>query len=195
MLVRHPMDVVRSNFHFRVANLHMKTKWGEAFIADRLKAWAELYVTWLENFRAHMQDEGSFDSVLLVHYEKLKEDPARELRRIFDWLGISVSTGKINCAVREASGKHVHELSNSDLMVGKVHVNISTFFLGRKETEKQFNNLPISENIMRKLSSTVDFERIAKLLGYNINDILLDKQTPHLFYPSKFLSLYPVELD
>ncbi len=44
VLVRHPLDVIKSNFHFRRTSLHMlNAKFDYDFVVDRAMAWVQLY--------------------------------------------------------------------------------------------------------------------------------------------------------
>ena len=43
VLVRHPLDVVKSNFHFRLTSLGMESVFDYNFVTDRTEAWVQLY--------------------------------------------------------------------------------------------------------------------------------------------------------
>lgn len=43
VLIRHPLDVVKSNFHFRLTSLGMKSEFNYDFVTDRISAWLQLY--------------------------------------------------------------------------------------------------------------------------------------------------------
>ena len=43
VLIRHPLDVVKSNFHFRLTSLGMDSVFDYDFVTDRISAWIQLY--------------------------------------------------------------------------------------------------------------------------------------------------------
>jgi len=53
VLVRHPLDVVKSNFHFRLTSLGMHSEFNYQFVTDRIDAWIQLYNRCVENLRLH----------------------------------------------------------------------------------------------------------------------------------------------
>ncbi len=66
------------------------------FVRDRAKNWARIYRLWADFLPEHKR--------IWVRYEKLLEDPARELRRILPFLGVAVNETLLTCAVERRQG-------------------------------------------------------------------------------------------
>lgn len=47
---------------------------------------------------------GSKDKLLVVHYQDLKEDPSKELRRIIKFLDLKLDEGRLKCTTKNMEG-------------------------------------------------------------------------------------------
>lgn len=62
------------------------TEWQD-FVMDQTRHWLGTAVNWTENSK----------QLLVVHYEKLKEDPIPELRRIMKFLDLPIDERRLDC--------------------------------------------------------------------------------------------------
>jgi hypothetical protein len=112
-VVRHPRDVLLSALNYRrmegVIDTLTDAQYAQSFIAasgDGL--WARLgYGSWLQHTASWLEPGVP---ALLVLYERLKADPAAELRRILAFLEIDAGEEAIARAVKESSFDNLRAL-------------------------------------------------------------------------------------
>lgn len=112
-IVRHPRDVLLSALNYRrlegVINDLTDAQYARAFIAaagDPL--WARLgYGSWIRHSESWLEPGVP---VLLVRYEQFKADPAAQLRRVLDFIGVEAGTGDIERAVKGSTFDNLRAL-------------------------------------------------------------------------------------
>lgn len=111
VLVRDPRDVVISYFHFQRDRLEIfdgtLPEFVDGFVAgtiDHYGAWNDHVDSWL----------AGGDDRVVVRYEELRADPARELQRILDFLGIEWDAARL---------EHVAQANSFDRMREKEQVS------------------------------------------------------------------------
>eukprot|EP00435_Cladocopium_sp_Y103_P046711 s804_g13.t1 len=131
VLIRDPLDVFRSNYHYRtkVLGLQRGRSWSKdqhAFVRERAEAWMNFYRSWL--------DFAQVRPAMLVYYELLKLNPAHEVQRMLQFLQVEVTPEKLTCAIEQTTmGKLKGDRSS------KGRVDETRFFGSRKETEAREN--------------------------------------------------------
>ena len=116
-IVRDPRDVTVSAYHYSIkvkllpdscpmeafVPLFMSGEFGSGLLADpRWGSWHDNVASWLA-----MQHNRKF---LLLRYEDMLEDAARELRKVANFLGIEASAEKVNRAVDLSSANNMREM-------------------------------------------------------------------------------------
>lgn len=112
-IVRHPRDVLLSALNYRrmegVIDHMTDAQYAQSFIAfagDGL--WARLgYGSWLEH-TASWLDPGV--PVLRIQYERLKGEPAPELRRVLEFTGLLADDADIARAIKQSSFENLRAL-------------------------------------------------------------------------------------
>ncbi|CAL1150415.1 unnamed protein product [Cladocopium goreaui] len=131
VLIRDPLDVFRSNYHYRtkVLGLQRGRSWSKdqhAFVRERAEAWMNFYRSW--------RDFAQVRPAMLVYYELLKLNPAHEVQRMLQFLQVEVTPEKLTCAIEQTTmGKLKVDRSS------KGRVDETRFFGSRKETEAKDN--------------------------------------------------------
>ncbi|CAL1150414.1 unnamed protein product [Cladocopium goreaui] len=131
VLIRDPLDVFRSNYHYRtkVLGLQRGRSWSKdqhAFVRERAEAWMNFYRSW--------RDFAQVRPAMLVYYELLKLNPAHEVQRMLQFLQVEVTPEKLTCAIEQTTmGKLKVDRSS------KGRVDETRFFGSRKETEAKEN--------------------------------------------------------
>eukprot|EP00927_Polykrikos_kofoidii_P042908 TRINITY_DN3695_c0_g2_i1.p1 TRINITY_DN3695_c0_g2~~TRINITY_DN3695_c0_g2_i1.p1 ORF type:complete len:390 (+),score=55.32 TRINITY_DN3695_c0_g2_i1:73-1242(+) len=167
LLVRQPIDNIKSNYHYRTAVLRMRPSgsWAtddHAFPKERGEAWVEVHRSWLRFAQVR--------PLLIVRYEDMQQNATRELRRIVDFLGfVNVSDARLECAVRASS---MDRLKESDrFALG----SDATFFGTREMTEKR-EQLSVPPKLFQHFQGIGMFE-MAKSLGYQLSEELVGEAT------------------
>jgi hypothetical protein len=102
LLVRDPRDVMVSYYYFR-KNLEQYQNDISFFIRENkfgIKAWINHSRSWLEKVEPRQR-------ISIFYYEKFREDPMRELKRLFLLMGFNINENILNKAI---------ELSDFDYM-------------------------------------------------------------------------------
>eukprot|EP00434_Breviolum_minutum_P027149 symbB.v1.2.024012.t1/scaffold2242.1/size84735/4 len=157
VLIRDPLDVFRSNYHYRTKVLKVKAtpNWKHAnyaFVRERAQAYMNFYQGWLDF--AHVRP------AMLVYYEHLKLRPAQEVRRILQFLEFQfVNEEKLRCAVEQSAlGKLKQESSLHN------RIDARSFFGSRNETEAQ-ENLSYTFQLLTHFDKSGLFS-LASTMGY-----------------------------
>eukprot|EP00927_Polykrikos_kofoidii_P042907 TRINITY_DN3695_c0_g1_i1.p1 TRINITY_DN3695_c0_g1~~TRINITY_DN3695_c0_g1_i1.p1 ORF type:complete len:357 (+),score=69.83 TRINITY_DN3695_c0_g1_i1:110-1180(+) len=161
LLVRRPLDNIKSNYHYRTAVLKMREPgtWandGHAFPRERGESWVELHKSWMRFAEVR--------PLLLVRYEDMKQNTTRELRRIVDFLGFgNVSDARLECAVRASSMERLQKL-DSDLFALRADAG----FFGTRESTEQQERLSFPQELLEHFKKIGLFE-VASSLGYGLS--------------------------
>ena len=91
MLVRNPWDALRSSWNHlqEKTDLDVGSAEFQRFAVEEIKKWRDIAVDWL----------ATSPKLLVVHYEHLREDPERELRRVVSFLGLEADEQRFSCMV------------------------------------------------------------------------------------------------
>lgn len=104
-IVRDGRDVYSSYFHYRQPDLSEGTTFEEFLLEER---WPS---RWAEHVRGWTKAAAENDDILVVRFENLKEDSARELRRMLSFVGKkSISQTRIRQAVEASSFENMRRL-------------------------------------------------------------------------------------
>ena len=113
-IVRDPRDVAVSNYHWELKLRSVRDgypveefvpRWMNRGFWPRIGSWADHVNSWLST------RHGS-DGFLLVRYEDLQQDPARELSRAAHFLGIEATPQRLARAVELSSAEHMREMES-----------------------------------------------------------------------------------
>ena len=111
-IVRDPRDVVLSEYHFDIKRRAIAEDFPlEQFVSRFVRG--ELnhpYGTWGENAATWFYTRGSDPRLLLVTYESLQSEGARQLARIAEFIGVSASPERISFAIEQSSANRMREL-------------------------------------------------------------------------------------
>jgi hypothetical protein len=114
-IVRDPRDVAVSNYHWEMKLRSIPEGYPmEKFVPEwmnrrfwpRIGSWADHVTSWLRT----REGSGGF---LLLQYEKLKQDPARELARVAHFLGLEATPGRLDRAIELSSAKNMRNLERT----------------------------------------------------------------------------------
>jgi Sulfotransferase domain len=115
-IVRDPRDVALSYYDFQRKYRHIEdgyplVKYVDDFVSGRLnsKDWG----TWGENVASWLYTRGRSKDFLLLRYEDMTEDPARELARTATFLGVDSDPARIEQAVQRSSADRMREMEKS----------------------------------------------------------------------------------
>ena len=113
-IVRDPRDVAVSNYHWEMKLRSVPEGYPmEKFVPEwvnrrfwpRIGSWADHVTSWLST------RDGS-EGFLLLRYEKLKENPQRELARVGAFLGLDPTPERLNQAVELSSAQNMRKLED-----------------------------------------------------------------------------------
>eukprot|EP00913_Durusdinium_trenchii_P020042 g18838.t1 len=170
VLIRDPLDVFRSNYHYRtkVLGALKSGTWSRAdhmFARERAQAYMNFYRGWRDFVEARRQESWLHDGMnpggMLVYYERLKAQPAYEVQRILQFLQVEVSKEKLDCAVQQSTMDKLQEKGNDR---GHDRVESKSFFGSRNTTEAQ-ENLTYPLPLLRRFENMKLFE-FATSMGY-----------------------------
>ena len=89
VLIRNPWDALRSSWNHlqEKTDLDVGSPEFQRFAVEEIKKWRDIAVDWL----------ATSPNLLVVHYEHLREDPERELRRVVSFLGLEPDEQRFSC--------------------------------------------------------------------------------------------------
>ena len=113
-IVRDPRDVVVSQYHFQrkrklVADQYPLSEYVGRFIAGQ----TSFYGSWGEHVASWLATRHGRPGFLLLRYEDMVEDTARELSKVASFLGLSSTPGMILQAVERSSADRMRTLEKS----------------------------------------------------------------------------------
>lgn len=159
ILIRDPLDAIKSNYHYRTAVLGMRPQgtWAQDdydFPFERGESFVKFYDSW-NRF-------AEFNPTITVKYEDLKSDTKRELRRIVDFLELEVSDETLECAIRAST---VDKLKETKMVgVGPGGVKPDMFFGSRDQTTGKEAML-YPESLLTRFEK-VGLSEMRELYGY-----------------------------
>jgi hypothetical protein len=109
-LVRDPRDVVLSLYNFRRKYRSVDDSYPiEQYVAERFLP-GDLDVSWGEHVGSWLGTRMNHPDFLLVRYEDLLQDPARELSRLASFLRIAANTESLTQAIERSSANRLRQL-------------------------------------------------------------------------------------
>ena len=112
-IVRDPRDVALSYYDFQRKYRHIRDgypleNYVDDFVNGRLisASWG----TWGENVASWLSTRGGKDKFLLLRFEDVFQDTSRELTRIAQFLGVSVTAEMLQRAIANSSSGHMQQL-------------------------------------------------------------------------------------
>ena len=113
-IVRDPRDVAVSQYHFqRKRRLFGDDYPIQDFVARFIAGKTCDYASWGEHVASWVSTRGGQSGFLLVRYEDMLQDTARELSRMANFLGLDSSPGSIAEAVARSSADRMRKLEQS----------------------------------------------------------------------------------
>jgi len=113
-VVRDPRDVALSQFHFhRKRGLIEDGYSPEKFVARFAAGETSPYGSWGENVASWLATRENRPGFLLLRYEDMLEDAARELKKVASFLEIPPHAERIANAVRRSSAEEMRKLEKS----------------------------------------------------------------------------------
>ncbi len=113
-IVRDPRDIALSYYDFQRKYRHIDDsfpldRYVSGFIVGKLNQWGT-WGTWGENVGSWVAARGKNSNFLLVRYEDMKQDTARELAKIASFMGIAASAEQLRAAVTASSADRMRQL-------------------------------------------------------------------------------------
>ena len=116
-IVRDPRDVVLSYYDFQRKYRHYEDKYPlEKYVGDFVEGRLNSigWGTWGENVASWLYTRGKTKGFLLMRYEDMMENPARELTRVSEFLGIPPDPARIADAVAKSSADKMREMEKRE---------------------------------------------------------------------------------
>ena len=113
LLVRNPWEAAFSNFnrinsnnsHTETVNSMLNQREVKIFCEGQLKHWRNFHLSWKKEF-------ADSDRLLIVHYEELQSNLKSQLKKISDFLRISIDEEVYECVIQNSKGKFKREKGN-----------------------------------------------------------------------------------
>merc|ERR1712232_277400 len=159
VLHRDPLDVIRSNYHYRTDVLMMRLKhtWAQdshEFPMERAQSFVGFYWTW--------RRFSELRPTLLLRYEDLKADPAGVMRKVVDFLEVpDVNASTIACAVNASTLVKLKTAKQQDIYASTA---ASKFFGSRHDTEAN-EDLSYPMDLLQRFKD-IGLLEVRALLGY-----------------------------
>ena len=116
-IARDPRDVVLSYYDFQRKYRHFEDGYPlERYVDDCIQGRLSSagWGTWGENVASWLYTRGKTKGFLLLRYEDMMEDPARELTRVAAFLGIDADPARIQNAVDKSSADRMREMEKRE---------------------------------------------------------------------------------
>ena len=116
-IARDPRDVVLSYYDFQRKYRHFEDGYPlERYVDDCIQGRLSSagWGTWGENVASWLYTRGKTKGFLLLRYEDMMEDPARELTRVAAFLGIDTDPARIQNAVDKSSANRMREMEKRE---------------------------------------------------------------------------------
>jgi hypothetical protein len=180
-VVRHPADVLLSNFHYAVragagaeASPAAFDRYVEEFVTHRGDPrWIQLGMgNWEANVKSWIAERHEFP-VQLVRYEDLKLDPHRVCATLSAWLGTGASPERIAEAVAHSSFQRMREIEEADIRDRRVGIFYKPYLEPTLRAGRRFMRSGTSGEGVRVLSAAQSarvaegFGPLLQALGYS----------------------------
>jgi hypothetical protein len=110
-IVRDPRDVVLSQYHFHIKRRLIEDSYPvEQFVRRFVAGETSVYASWGENVAGWLATRYNNPDFLLLRYEDMIADTARELAKVASFLGIEVDPQRIGNAVEQSSADQMRKL-------------------------------------------------------------------------------------
>jgi hypothetical protein len=112
-IVRDPRDVALSYYDFQRKYRHIQDAYPlENYVDDFVKGRliSASWGTWGENVASWLSTRGGKEGFLLLRFEDMFQDTSRELTRIAQFLGVSVTAEMLQRAIANSSSGHMQQL-------------------------------------------------------------------------------------
>jgi hypothetical protein len=111
-IVRDPRDIAVSYYHYQIKYRQLPSGFPlEEFVPLLLVDNFEgLYGPWADHVMSWLAMRDTRDAFLLLRYEDLMENPARELAKVAAWLGIPADPERVRQAVERSSANRMSRL-------------------------------------------------------------------------------------
>lgn len=171
-IVRHPADVLVSNFHyaFRAAaggdpSPAAFDRYVEDFVSHRGDPrWVQLGMgSWEANVRSWIAERREFP-VQLLKYEDLKRDPRRIAETLSQWLGTGAAPDRVAQVVTESSFARMREIEETDIRDRRVGIFYKPYLEPSIRAGRRFMRSGASGEGVRELSSA-QRARLADVFG------------------------------
>lgn len=126
-ILRHPADVMESNFEYRT------NRWNESY--ESFSTFIHREDHGIPSWKRHVE---SWEDVVdvLVTFENLKADPKRELERMLTLVERDISDDELEWAVEQSSFENMSRVEEKYGKVNKIGANQEYTFMRRGEADK-----------------------------------------------------------
>ncbi|XP_076054693.1 uncharacterized protein LOC143033305 isoform X2 [Oratosquilla oratoria] len=164
LIIRNPYRAILSHHNFifgghtgfaPVSNYRRKD-W-DSFVHLQTKSWLELALNWTLNA----------DNLLVVFYEDIMDDPAKEMRRVLNFRGLPVSLHRLQCLKNHTKGnfKRNEKFLPEGLEVFSApirsKVDRAIRYLSRRLIERGHGGLPVEKYEFYDGAESVEVVRVA----------------------------------
>jgi len=175
-IVRDPRDVALSEYHFEVKRKHVEQGFPIDQYVNRFVAGESgPYGSWAENVASWVATRQNSPRFLLLRYEDMLADPARELAKVATFLGFEAEPGRLARAVERSSADRMRklEVAQADQWSATKNTRKDMLFVRAAKSGGWETGLP-------KSSATLIESRwgsLMNLLGYKLSSQTLDDVT------------------
>ena len=185
-IVRNPLDTMMSNLNYMYTahGIDRDTAYGEGFKREYIErfiasggdsSWIRLgRGSWIEHVRSWLGNEPGFPN-LVLRYEDLLADPAAQLRRINDFLGLRKSSSEIRAAIGHSTFDQMKRIEEEELANGRPGFFMSENYEKSIRLGNRFMNLGKVGSGKKELTHDQrerfreNFGATMELLGYRLN--------------------------
>ena len=116
-IVRDPRDVAVSEYYFhRKRRVYADGFSMEEHVKQFVSGATTVYGSWGQNIASWLVTRAQTPRFLILRYEDMIEDTARELRKAADFIGIEASDGRVAAAVERSSADSMRKLEKDQAM-------------------------------------------------------------------------------
>lgn len=115
-IVRDPRDVAISYYHFLIKMRSIDEDCSMSAYIDRfIRGRLDPFGSWRDHVGGWVGARQGMQNFLLLRYEEMLDDPARELRKIAEFLGYSVTDAQIETTVAMSSFERMRALEQQEV--------------------------------------------------------------------------------
>jgi len=116
-IVRDPRDVAVSEYYFhRKRRVYADGFSMEEHVKQFVSGATTVYGSWGQNIASWLATRAQTPRFLILRYEDMIENTARELRKAADFIGIAVSAERVAAAVERSSAENMRKLEKDQAM-------------------------------------------------------------------------------